>query len=217
MISEGRVTVDGAIATIGQKIDPEVAQVEIDGVPLPLKPDLIYYLMYKEKGVISTADDPQGRPTVVDQVPPEPRVFPVGRLDADSEGLLLLTNDGDLTNRLSHPSFGVTKTYLAKVSGEPDTKALEALVAQGVELEDGLAKPVSATLIDSIGDVALVELVMGEGRNREVRRIFDAIGHPVNELVRTAIGPLRDQRLQPGTWRQLTIDEVRALYLASAS
>jgi len=217
MISEGRVTVDGAIATIGQKIDPEVAQVEIDGVPLPLKPDLIYYLMYKEKGVISTADDPQGRPTVVDQVPPEPRVFPVGRLDADSEGLLLLTNDGDLTNRLSHPSFGVTKTYLAKVSGEPDTKALAALVAQGVELEDGLAKPVSATLIDSIGDVALVELVMGEGRNREVRRIFDAIGHPVNELVRTAIGPLRDQRLQPGTWRQLTIDEVRALYLASAS
>ncbi|MDH3471699.1 MAG: rRNA pseudouridine synthase, partial [Acidimicrobiia bacterium] len=199
MISEGRVTVDGAIATIGQKIDPEVAQVEIDGVPLPLKPDLIYYLMYKEKGVISTADDPQGRPTVVDQVPPEPRVFPVGRLDADSEGLLLLTNDGDLTNRLSHPSFGVTKTYLAKVSGEPDTKALEALVAQGVELEDGLAKPVSATLIDSIGDVALVELVMGEGRNREVRRIFDAIGHPVNELVRTAIGPLRDQRVQPGT------------------
>ena len=217
MISEGRVTVDGAIATIGQKIDPEVAQVEIDGVPLPLKPDLIYYLMYKEKGVISTADDPQGRPTVVDQVPPEPRVFPVGRLDADSEGLLLLTNDGDLTNRLSHPSFGVTKTYLAKVSGEPDTKALAALVAQGVELEDGLAKPVSATLIDSIGDVALVELVMGEGRNREVRRIFDAIGHPVNELVRTAIGPLRDQRLQPGTWRQLTIDEVRALYLASVS
>jgi len=215
MISEGRVTVDGVTATIGQKIDPEVARVEIDGVPLPLQPDLVYYLMYKEKGTISTADDPQGRPTVLDDVPGEPRVFPVGRLDADSEGLLLLTNDGDLTNRLTHPSFGVTKTYMAKVSGVPHDKQLALLVTEGVELEDGLAKAVHATLVDSSGDVALVELVMAEGRNREVRRIFDTLGCPVRELVRTAIGPLRDQRLRPGTWRQLAVDEVRSLYEAS--
>ena len=215
MISEGRVTVDGVTATIGQKIDPEVARVEIDGVPLPLQPDLVYYLMYKEKGTISTADDPQGRPTVLDDVPGEPRVFPVGRLDADSEGLLLLTNDGDLTNRLTHPSFGVTKTYMAKVSGVPHDKQLALLVTEGVELEDGLAKAVHATLVDSSGDVALVELVMAEGRNREVRRIFDTLGCPVRELVRTAIGPLRDQRLRPGTWRQLGVDEVRSLYEAS--
>ena len=214
MISEGRVTVDGVTATIGHKINPEVAKVEIDGVPLPLRPDLVYYLIYKETGVISTADDPQGRTTVVDLVPPEPRVFPVGRLDLDSEGLLLLTNDGDLTNRLTHPSFGVTKTYLAKVSGHP-APTLGTLVTQGVELEDGLAKAVSASLVDESGDVALVEVVMGEGRNREVRRMFDAIGHPVLELVRTAIGPLRDQRLKPGTWRQLEVDEVRSLYEAS--
>lgn len=205
---------DGEIATIGQKVDAESVRVEIDGVPLPLRQGLVYYLMYKPVGMISTTDDPQGRPAVVDIVPPEPRVFPVGRLDADSEGLLLLTNDGDLTNRITHPSFGVTKTYIAKVRGKPGRKALGRLTA-GIDLDDGPARAVSASLLDSSGSAALIEVVMGEGRKREVRRMFDAIGYEVEELVRISIGPLRDQRLQPGSWRRLSVDEVRSLYEAS--
>jgi 23S rRNA pseudouridine2605 synthase len=136
LIRQGRVTVDGRPAHLGQKIDPAVAMVLIDGVPLPVRPDLVYYLLYKPLGVISTSDDDRGRTTVVDLVPDGERVYPVGRLDADSEGLLILTNDGDLTNQVTHPRHGVTKTYVARVTGVPDRTTLRRLVG-GVELDDG--------------------------------------------------------------------------------
>ncbi|HSJ27930.1 MAG TPA: pseudouridine synthase, partial [Acidimicrobiia bacterium] len=162
-------------------------------------------------GVVSTADDPQGRPTVVDLVPTEPRVWPVGRLDADSEGLILVSNDGDLTHHVTHPSNRVTKTYVVQVSGNPGKAALRRLV-EGVELDDGPAQAVSARRLEMSGGRALLELVMSEGRNREVRRMCDAVGHPVLRLARSAIGPISDPSLQPGTWRLLTPHEVAALY-----
>ena len=181
---------------------------------LPVRPDLVYLLLNKPAGVISTADDPQGRPTVVGLVDPGTRVYPVGRLDADSEGLLVLTNDGDLAERLTHPRYGVTKTYLALVQGHPGRPALRRLT-EGVDLEDGPARAASARTIDRSGDGSLVEVVMTEGRNREVRRMLDAVGHPVRRLVRTAIAGLVDRDLKPGDHRPLTLEEVRRLYGAA--
>jgi 23S rRNA pseudouridine2605 synthase len=186
----------------------------VDGIPLPVKPDQIYVLLNKPVGVVSTADDPQGRPTVVGLVGLDERVYPVGRLDVDSEGLLVLTNDGALTALVTHPRHGVTKTYLALVSGHPNEATLRTLTT-GVELDDGPASAASARQIDRHGDESLVELVMTEGRKREVRRMFEAVGHPVKRLVRTAVGPLSDRTLKPGEWRHLTIDEIRALYGAA--
>lgn len=214
MIREGRVTVDGEMATIGQKVDPATAAVEVDGIPLPVAPDHVVYLLNKPAATISTVDDPQGRPTVVDLVPDDPPVHPVGRLDADTEGLLLLTNDGDLTHRLTHPSFGATKSYLALVEGDIGDKALRQLL-DGVELDDGPARAIATAVKDRSGGRSLVELVMGEGRKREVRRMLEAVGHPVVRLVRTEIAGLRDTHLAPGEWRRLTIEEVRALYSAT--
>ncbi len=214
LIRQGRVTVDGRVARLGDRADPAEARVEVDGVPLPVAPDRVTYLVYKPVGVVSTASDPQGRPTVVDLVPATPRVHPVGRLDADSEGLLLLTNDGELTHRVTHPRFGVTKTYSVVVDGRMSPAETRKLV-DGVELEDGPARARSARLLDVTADRSLVEVVMNEGRNREVRRMMAALGHPVRTLVRTAIGPIRDRRLAPGTWRILDPREVAALYAAS--
>lgn len=212
MIRAGRVIVDGQPAHLGQKVDPETARVVVDGVPLPVRPGLVYYLLYKPAGVVSTAADPHGRPTVVGLVPGSTRVFPVGRLDADTEGLLILTNDGDLAARVAHPRHGVDKTYLARVQGHPGRAALRALTT-GVELEDGPARARRARLVARRGGEALVEVVMGEGRKREVRRLLAAVGHPVLALVRTAIGPVRDPALAPGAWRDLTMEEVRSLYM----
>ncbi len=186
---------------------------EIDGVPLPIAPDLAYFAVYKPVGTVSTADDPQGRPTVVDLVPDGPRVYPAGRLDADSEGLMVLTNDGDLTLRITHPRFGVHKTYVALLSGVVEAKTIRRLTS-GVDLEDGPARAVSARIVDRSGDTSLIEITMGEGRKRIVRRMFDAVGYPVQRLVRTSIGPLRDTSLSPGQCRPLTIEEIRALYQA---
>jgi 23S rRNA pseudouridine2605 synthase len=216
MIRDGRVTVDGEPAHLGQKVDPQTARVEVDGIPLPIRPDLVHYLLFKPVGVISTADDPHGRPTVVDLVPAQPRVYPVGRLDADSEGLLILTNDGDLANHVMHPSNGVTKRYVARVTGTPGDQAMAAL-RDGVELEDGPARAIEARVLSATRTEALVELVMGEGRNREVRRMLDAVGYPVTALVRTAIGPISDRDLAAGEWRPLTLDEVRGLYGVGSS
>jgi pseudouridine synthase len=209
------VSVDGRTAVLGDRADPESARIEIDGIPLPVAPELTYYLAYKPAGVVSTRSDPQGRPTVVELVPATPPVYPVGRLDADSEGLLILTNDGDLTQLLTHPSGEVPKTYTVLVAGEPDKQSLRRLTA-GVVLDDGPAAALRARLIGRRRGEALVEIVMGEGRKREVRRMCDAIGHPVHRLIRTAIGPLRDADLRPGTWRALTLAEVRSLYAAAA-
>jgi len=211
MIKEGRVTVDGQPAHLGQKIDPVAALVLVDGIPLPLDPDATYVLLNKPQGLVSTAEDTHDRPTVVAHVGLDTRLYPVGRLDMDSEGLLILTNDGALTERLTHPRYGVTKTYTALVSGDPDEATLRHLVA-GVDLDDGPAAARSARIVDSYGGRTLVEIVMTEGRNREVRRMLAAVGHDVQRLVRTAIGPLRDRDLKPGEWRHLRIDEVRALY-----
>lgn len=196
---------------MGQKVDPSTQRVHIDGLPLPLAPDLVAYVVYKPVGTVSTADDPGGRPTVVELVPATIRVYPAGRLDADSEGLMVLTNDGDLTLRLTHPRFGIHKTYVVLVSGTVGPNVLRRLT-DGVTLEDGPAAVVSARLLDQFDGRTLVEVTMAEGRNRIVRRMFETVGHPVERLVRTAIGPLRDGSLKPGEHRALTIKEIRAVY-----
>ena len=209
MIVAGQVTINGTVATLGDKVDASVDVVAIDGVELSVVPDLVVYLLNKPAGVLSTADDPQGRPTVVELVPDDVRVYPVGRLDMDTEGLLLLTNDGALTHRLTHPSFGVEKEYLAQVEGEVTAGQLRTL-RQGVALEDGKTSPAQA----SSPAPGMVRLVIHEGRNRQVRRMCDAIGHPVQRLVRTRIGPISDAKLKPGTWRKLMRSEVHDLQKA---
>jgi 23S rRNA pseudouridine2605 synthase len=163
-------------------------------------------LLHKPAGVVTTAADTHGRTTVLELVPEEPRVFPVGRLDMDTEGLLLLTNDGALTQRLTHPSFGVEKEYLAHVEGKPTNAALVRL-RKGVELDDGVTAPAKVALLDA----SLLRIVIHEGRNRQVRRMCEAVGHPVIRLVRTRIGPLTDTKLKAGQWRRLTSEEVIAL------
>lgn len=211
LIADGRVTVDGEEALLGDRVDPAIAVVEVDGVPIGIRPGSVYYLLNKPTGVVTTADDPQGRPTVVDLVPAEPRVFPVGRLDLDTEGLLLLTNDGDLTHRLTHPSFGVEKEYLAEVDGVPGRGTLRRL-REGVELDDGLTAPATVGVVSP----SVLRIVIHEGRNRQVRRMGEAVGHPVRRLVRTRIGPITDRTLAPGEWRELTQAEVRELERAAA-
>jgi 23S rRNA pseudouridine2605 synthase len=210
LIEEERVTVNGEVAVLGRRVDPEADRVEVDGLRVPVRPGLVTYLLNKPRGVVSTAADPQGRPTVVELVPAEPRVFSVGRLDTDTEGLLLLTNDGDLAHRLTHPSFGVEKEYLAQVEGSPTPADLRRL-REGIELDDGMTAPAKASLTAP----GAVRLVVHEGRNRQVRRMLEAVGHPVTRLVRTRIGPLADRRLKPGEWRVLDLEEVRALEAAA--
>ena len=201
------------MATLGRRVDPEHDRVTLDGVTIPVRPGLVYYLLNKPPRVVTTAQDPEGRPTVVDLVPAEPRVYPVGRLDWDTEGILLLTNDGPLAHGLTHPSHGVPKTYLAEVSGVPGRAALRRL-REGVDLDDGRTAPAKARLAQTTPTGAALEIVIHEGRNRQVRRMCEAVGHPVRRLVRTRFGPLRDQRLAPGQWRPLTQTEIRALYAA---
>lgn len=212
MIDDGRVEVNGEPARLGQRIDAAVDKVTVDGTPIGVAPGLVYYLLNKPGGVVTTAADTHGRPTVLDQVPEEPRVFPVGRLDMDTEGLLLLTNDGDLTHRLTHPSFGVDKEYLAEVSGTPSRGALRTL-REGVDLDDGQTAPARVSQLSP----GVLRIVIHEGRNRQVRRMCAAVGHEVQRLVRTRIGPLVDRSLAPGEWRELTRDEVRTLERATSA
>ncbi len=211
MIAQGRVTVNGELALLGKRVDPGTDTVEVDGVQIGLSPDLVYYLLNKPVGVITTSSDPQGRPTVTSLVPAEPRVFSVGRLDADTEGLILLTNDGDLANRIAHPSHGVEKEYLASVTGNVPGKILHRL-REGIELDDGMTAPARVSQLSP----GLVRLTIHEGRNRQVRRMCEEVGFPVQRLVRVRIGPLRDSSLAPGEWRELTLDEVRQLVEAVA-
>jgi len=206
----GRVRLNGEPVVLGDRVDPEHDILTVDGAPIPVREDLETHLLYKPIGVISTADDPRGRETVVDLVPSEHRLYPVGRLDADSEGLILISNDGELTNRVIHPRYGITKTYLAEVAGRPDRSVVRRLT-DGVELEDGPAKAESARIVDSRPDRALIEIVMVEGRNREVRRMFEEVGYQVLRLVRTAIGPISDSELTPGRSRRLTASEIKTL------
>ena len=206
LIATGRVRVDGEVVALGARVDAHVAVVEVDGAAVGVRPGTVVYLLNKPAGVVTTASDPQGRPTVTGLVPADPRVFPVGRLDLRTEGLLLLTNDGQLAYRLTHPSFGVEKEYLAHVTGTVSPGALRRL-RNGVELSDGPTAPARVSLLAP----QLLRLVICEGRKRQVRRMCAAVGHPVRRLVRTRIGPLADSRLKPGGWRRLLMPEVRSL------
>lgn len=214
MIAAGRIHVNGTRAELGGRIDPDKDEVLLDGSPVPLRADLIHFLLNKPVGVVSTAVDTEGRTTVVDLVETEQRVWPVGRLDVESEGAILVTNDGDLALKLTHPRYGVAKTYLAEVQGDVGGSALR-LLRRGVELEDGLTAASEAHIVDKGGGRTLLEIAIREGRNRQVRRMCEAVGHPVHRLVRTAIGPLSLGRLKPGRSRRLGPLEVRALYAAA--
>jgi 23S rRNA pseudouridine2605 synthase len=213
LIAAGRVRVNGTVVVLGARVGPD-DRIELDGVPVLRDVSIVHYLLHKPTGVVTTADDPQGRPTVVQIVPNEPRVFPVGRLDFDTSGLLVLTNDGELAQLLTHPSHGVDKAYLAEVEGRPSPGALRSL-RDGIELDDGPTAPAKVRLVQTHDAHSLVEIVIHEGRNRQVRRMFAAVGHPVLRLVRTRIGPLHDDRLAPGQWRRLDPAEVRALHKAA--
>ena len=206
LIVDQRVTVNGEIPELGEKVDPETSQIEVDGLKIGVRQDLVYYLVNKPIGIITTSKDPQKRSTVIDLVPTHPRVFPVGRLDADTEGLILMTNDGDLTHYLTHPSFGIEKEYLVQVEVKPSRNAIRQL-RQGVELDDGLTAPAKVSLVDE----KLLKIVIHEGRNRQVRRMCESIGHPVIRLVRSRIGPIVDRSLRPGSFRELTNQELRSI------
>jgi 23S rRNA pseudouridine2605 synthase len=209
LIRAGRVRVNGEPGRLNTAVE-EHDRVEVDGRTVSAQP-LAYLLLHKPAGVVSTARDPQRRPTVVQFVPPEPRVVPVGRLDADTTGALLLTNDGPLAHRLAHPSYGVEKTYEAQVEGDPDEAALQRL-RDGVELEDGRSAPAGARRLGR----GRVELVLHEGRTHQVKRMLEAVGHPVVRLHRSAYAGLTLAGLEPGGWRELAPAEVAALQAASA-
>jgi 23S rRNA pseudouridine2605 synthase len=210
LIREGRVAVNGRVAALGDRIDPTADRVEVDGARIPLDPELRYLALNKPRGVVTTARDPQRRPDVTRFYPAGPRVFPVGRLDRDTEGLLLLTNDGELAHRLMHPRHGVEREYLAEVEGTPGRRAL-ARLERGVTLEDGSARARSARAVAGSGNRSAVRIVMTEGRKREVRRMLAAVGLPVRRLVRVRVGPIRLGRLAPGEVRELEPSEVRSL------
>ena len=211
LIVDARVTVNGTVATLGDRVDPEVDTVTVDGVTVNLDPNVRYYALHKPPGVVTTMNDPQGRPDIRGFLPEDgPRVFPVGRLDRDSEGLLLLTNDGELGNRLLHPRYAVEKEYLAEVDGAP-TDRLVSRIRRGVELEDGLAKPTAVRVVAASGPRGALRLTMTEGRKREVRRLLAEVGLPVTRLVRLRIGPVKLGNLPPGELRELTPEEIRSL------
>lgn len=212
LIAAGRVTVDGVVVReMGVRVDPHRAVVHVDGARLQLDPTLVTLAFNKPAGVVSTMSDDRGRPSLAQYVADRPeRLFHVGRLDAETEGLLLLTNDGELANRLAHPSHGVRKTYLATVRGRV-RPAVGVRLRAGVQLEDGPVTIDSFRVVDRSGDQTLVELVLHEGRNRVVRRLMAEVGHPVLRLVRTQIGPIRLGSLRPGQTRELNRKELGAL------
>ena len=213
LIAEGRVFVDGiGIAELGTRVDPATAVVRVDGKRINLRSDLVYLAFNKPRGVVTAMSDPQGRPNVGDYVQHVPeRLFHVGRLDAETEGLLILTNDGDFAHRLAHPSHGVVKTYVAEVSG-PIDKGLPRMLLSGVDLEDGPVTVDGFRVLDFSHGRALVEVSLHEGRNHIVRRLLDAVGHPVSKLVRVGVGPVRLGDQRSGTLRDLTPDELSELY-----
>jgi 23S rRNA pseudouridine2605 synthase len=217
LIRAGRVRVDGIVVReMGLRIDPDRAVVHVDGNRIILRQDLVYLALNKMPGVLSTMSDAEGRPHIGQLVADwgiTTRLFHVGRLDMDSEGLLLLTNDGELAHRLTHPSFGVPKTYMAEVPG-PIPRDLGRRLRAGVQLEDGLVKVESFDVVDVLGGRAVVEVVVHEGRKHLVRRMLAEVGHPVSRLVRTRIGDLQLGHQRPGTLRRLNPVEISLLYRA---
>lgn len=214
IIAAGRVTVNGEVATLGCRIDESSDSVCVDGAPVGVRPDVVYYLLNKPRGVVTTAEDTHGRQTVLDLLPESPRVFPVGRLDMDTEGLLIVTNDGELAHLVTHPSKGVEKEYLAEVECGLDGVSNSAIrrLRDGVELDDGFTSPATV----SQPDIGVLRITIHEGRNRQIRRMCEAVGHPVIRLVRVRIGPIRDQRTPPGKYRHLTPHEVITLRNSAA-
>ncbi|MDQ1602597.1 MAG: rRNA synthase [Actinomycetota bacterium] len=215
LIDEGRVEVDGTVVTTqGMRVDPNRAVIKVDGMRISSAPDRVYLVLNKPRGVLSTMSDDRGRPSLADFVADRAaRLFHVGRLDADTEGLLLLTNDGELAHRLAHPSYGVPKTYLAEVTG-PVARDVGKRLRAGIELDDGLVKADSFRLVDTVGNRVMVEVVLHEGRKHVVRRMLAEIGHPVSRLVRTDYGPISLGNLKPGKQRKLSQQEIGALFHA---
>jgi pseudouridine synthase len=213
LIAQGRVEVDGhRVMGQGMRIDPSQAVIRVDGQRIPSVPGLVHLALNKPRGVVSTMHDPQGRRSLAEFVDPRAeRLFHVGRLDTDTEGLILLTNDGELAHRLAHPSFGVLKTYLAEVPA-PVRRDVGRRLRTGVQLADGLVRVDRFHLVDEHGDRALVELALHEGRKHVVRRMLAEVGHPVSRLVRTRIGPVPLGDLRAGRLRPLTLAEVTELY-----
>jgi 23S rRNA pseudouridine2605 synthase len=213
LISEGRVTVDGKIVnTMGLKINPDKQRVFFDGKQVSFEKEKIYYLLNKPKGYITTVSDPQGRPIVTDLIKDiSERIFPVGRLDLDTEGALLLTNDGELAQKMQHPSYGVTKTYDALVIGKPHQKKLD-LLKKGILLEDRMTSPASVEVIKQFSKSTLVRITIHEGRKRQVRKMFAAIGHPVNSLKRIAYGRLYLKNLPQGSYRRLNKEDLKNIF-----
>lgn len=213
LIAEGRVTVDGEVVREqGRRVDPETAVIRVDTMRISTASGLVYLALNKPRGMVTAMSDAEGRPTVGDLVANrKERLFHVGRLDADTEGLLLLTNDGELAHRLSHPSFEVPKTYLAEVLG-PVARDVGRRLRDGVELEDGVVRVDAFRLVDSSGNRVLLELVLHEGRKHVVRRMLAEVGHPVQRLVRTAVGPVKLGDQRAGKLRPLTRREVAELF-----
>lgn len=212
LIQQGRVMVNGIPAVLGAKVDPERDVITVDGKRVQPPPKRVYLMLNKPRGYISTRKDPHAPRTVMELLRDVPvPVFPVGRLDADSEGLLLFTNDGDFANRLLHPRYKLPKTYRVWVRGVPSARALQRLRA-GVMLEEGKTAPAQVQLLRAEGDQSLLEITIYEGRKRQIRRMCQAVGHPVVRLMRIAIGNLRLPRdLKPGQWRELTQEELNLL------
>lgn len=215
LIDAGRVSVDGEVVrTQGRRVDPLTAVIHVDGSRVILDDDLLYLAFNKPRGVLSTMADEQGRLSIGDYTAHrEKRVFHVGRLDADSEGLMLLTNDGALAHRLTHPSFGIQKVYLAEVPGPIKADVKKRLLA-GVELDDGPVKVDAFRVVDNLPGKLLVEVTLHEGRQHVVRRLLDEVGHPVSRLVRTAMGPIQLASLKPGKMRRLSKPEIGTVYKA---
>ena len=222
LISEGRVTVNGqTVSTLGSKADPDADDIRVDGRRVKAPPARRYILMYKPRGYITSRSDPQQRPTVIDLLTTggvREYVYPVGRLDYESEGLLLLTSDGELAERLMHPSHEVEREYHARVRGVPDDHTLERL-ARGILLDGRRTAPAEVTVVKILegtdGDDAIVSFVIHEGRNRQVRRMCESVGHPVVRLRRVRIGPIHDPQIRPGEFRDLSDREVAALKRAA--
>lgn len=216
LILAGKVTLNGRVATLGDKVDVDHDEVELRGTKVNLDPEVRYFALHKPAGIVTTMRDPQGRPDIRTLVPSDgPRVFPVGRLDRDTEGLLLLTNDGEWANLLTHPRYGVEKEYLAEVTGRPTDRHI-GRIRRGVELDDGSARAASARVVDARPGRGQIRLVMTEGRKREVRRLLAAVGLPVTRLVRLRVGTVTLGSLAPGEIRELTADEVLALARVAA-
>ncbi len=213
LIVEGRILVDGAIVSeLGATVEPGVQKIFVDGTPLkPRK--LVYYALNKPTGVVTTNVDPEGRPRVIDLVPPDERVFPVGRLDRSSEGLILLTNDGELAQRLAHPKYQVQKVYRVTVAGRIDVATLREM-ERGIYIAEGLVKVEGAKVLKTRGRATELEITLKEGKNREIRRILARLGHKVQQLKRIAIGPLRLGEMPSGAYRKLTVEELKKLKTA---